>query len=207
MKKTFFLVVVFIALYLSLFQKTDEAKYAKDSLKKGAVVLAFGDSLTYGYGVSKEYSYPSQFAKKTGLHVINAGRSGEESSDGLSRLPTLLEQNPDLVILCHGGNDILRRHSREKLKNNLLSMISLIKTSGAKVLLVGVPDFGLFGFDVVPLYEEVADETGVIFEDEILSHVESKSTLKSDKIHPNEKGYEMMADAFIDVLREYKVIN
>ncbi|MDO9267202.1 MAG: GDSL-type esterase/lipase family protein, partial [Sulfurimonas sp.] len=111
-------------------------------LKRDATILAFGDSITYGYGVMQKDSYPSQLQKKTGLRVINAGISGEESLEGLQRLSTLLVNKPDLVILCHGGNDILRKRSDEKLKTNLIEMINLIKKSGAKVLLVGVPNFG-----------------------------------------------------------------
>ncbi|MDA7818466.1 GDSL-type esterase/lipase family protein, partial [Sulfurimonas sp.] len=126
-------------------------------MDKGTVILAFGDSLTYGYGVSKELSYPSQLQKKTSLHVINAGISGEESTQGLKRLPKLLKQSPDIVILCHGGNDILRKRSLTQLKQNLKEMVILIRRSGAKVLLVGVPSFGLFGFDTVELYDELAD--------------------------------------------------
>ncbi len=142
--------------------------------------------------------------KKTGLRVINAGVSGEESSDGLLRLSKLLKQKPDLVILCHGGNDILRKRSEEKLKSNLIEMINLIKASGAKVLLVGVPNFGLLGFKVHSLYAEIVDETGVFFEDDVLSKVLSKNELKIDYIHPNEKGYEIMVNAFI---KNFKITN
>lgn len=187
------ILVIAAVVFSILLQRLDDEPIA---LKKDAVVLAFGDSITYGYGVKKEFSYPSVLAKKTGLHVINAGVSGEVSSEALLRLPGLLKTKPDIVILCHGGNDILGKLSRENLKNNLLSMIKMIKQSGAKVLLVGVPDFGLFGLKTAAVYEEVANETDVIFEKEVLSVIESDRRFKSDHIHPNEKGYEMMADAF-----------
>jgi lysophospholipase L1-like esterase len=173
-------------------------------LSSHSMILAFGDSITYGYGVAEEAGYPSQLQKRTGVHVINAGVSGEESSEGVQRLPRLLEKKPDLVILCHGGNDILRKRSEEKLKSNLIKMINLIKASGAKVLLVGVPNFGLLGFKTHSLYAEVADETGVFFEDDVLSVVESDNALKIDYIHPNEKGYKIMVDAFVKYI---KIIN
>ncbi|MDQ1337342.1 MAG: acyl-CoA thioesterase [Campylobacterota bacterium] len=170
-------------------------------LKKDATILAFGDSITYGYGVMQKESYPAQLQKKTGLHVINAGVSGEESSEGLQRLPTLLVNKPDLVILCHGGNDILRKRSDEKLKTNLIEMINLIKKSGAKVLLVGVPNFGMLGFNTHPLYGEVANDTGVFFEEDILSFAEADNRLKIDYIHPNRQGYEILTVAFIKHLK------
>jgi len=164
-------------------------------LSRDANILAFGDSITYGYGVKEEESYPSRLQKRTGVRVINAGISGEESSEGLQRLPRLLEEKPDLVILCHGGNDIIQKRSEEELKANLTQMIEAIKKSGAKVLLVGVPNFGLLGFKTHSVYAEVADETGVFFEDDVLSDVLSKNELKIDYIHPNAKGYEIIVDA------------
>ncbi|WP_345979869.1 arylesterase [Sulfurimonas sp. HSL3-2] len=177
-----------------------------EPLKKDRVILAFGDSLTYGYGAPIDYSYPAEFEKKTGYHIINAGIPGEESAEGLKRLPQFLKQRPALVILCHGGNDILRKRSHEQLKNNLIKMVNLIKRSGAKVLLVGVPDFHVLGFKTLGLYKEVAKETGVMYEGKILSQIELHRELKSDYVHPNEKGYEMMADAFIEVLQDEGVL-
>jgi len=171
------------------------------NLNQGSIILAFGDSLTYGYGVSKEFSYPAQLEKKSGFVVINAGISGEISSDGLKRLPSLLKNKPELVILCHGANDILRKLPLDATKNNLLKMIELIRGSGAKVLLVGVPSFSIFGINTHPLYRDVTDESGVVYEAEIVAFVESDSSLKSDRIHPNALGYEMMADKFLTFLK------
>lgn len=190
-----------IALIFLVATRESKENLSYIELKRDAVILAFGDSITYGYGVMQKESYPAQLQKKTGLRVINAGISGEESEEGLQRLPTLLVNKPDLVILCHGGNDIIRQSSDEKLKTNLIAMINLIKKSGAKVLLVGVPNFGMLGFKTHPLYSEVADETGVFFEEDILSFVEADNRLKIDTIHPNKKGYEIMTDAFIKHLK------
>ena len=195
-KITFKAILDFIVLSLLIFIYKNQND-ASLTFKNSATILAFGDSITYGYRVSADSSYPSQLEKKTGLHVINAGVSGEETSEGLLRLPELLKQKPDLVILCHGGNDILRKRSHVKLKNNLMAMINLIKASGAKVLLVGVPDLNLFGFKALALYSEVAEESEVMLEDDILSFVESDRSLKIDRIHPNKKGYELMAEAFM----------
>lgn len=190
-----------IALIFLVVTKESKENLSYIELKRDATILAFGDSITYGYGVMQKDSYPAQLQKKTGLHVINAGISGEESSEGLSRLSALLVNKPDLVILCHGGNDILRKRSDEKLKTNLIEMINLIKESGAKILLVGVPNFGMLGVKTHPLYSEVADETEVFFEEDVLSLVEADNRLKIDTIHPNRQGYEIMTDAFIKHLK------
>jgi len=171
-------------------------------LENDAVVLAFGDSLTYGYGATDQ-SYPKQLQTLIGRKVINAGVSGEVSSNGLKRLPKLLETyRPSLVILCHGGNDILRRSSREKLRSNLNAMIDLCRESGAQVLLVGVPGFGLLGLETVPLYEEIAQKQGVLYEGSVLERIENDPALKSDQIHPNRIGYGQMAEAFARVMND-----
>ena len=203
--KRFALIVVALAVLLLLFRSGSsevETKYLANS----AVVLAFGDSLTYGYGAVTQ-AYPKQLQTRIGREVVNAGISGEVSATGLKRLPKLLEKyHPSLVILCHGGNDILRRYSKETLKNNLNQMIILSRASGAQVLLVGVPGFGLLGLSTIPLYEELALETNVLYEGSILEKIESEPTLKSDRIHPNGAGYKMMAEVFAKLLKENGLI-
>lgn len=199
-KTTLMTVLVLLSVAIIVLIKENISDSNDTLLKDDAVILAFGDSLTQGFGVDIDFSYPSQMQKKTGIKVINAGVNGELSSEGLRRLPSLLKQKLDLVILCHGGNDILQKRSKAELKNNLLKMIRLIRQNGAKVLLVGVPDFNLLSLGTLDVYEEVADETDVLFENDVLTYIEMHRTLKSDYVHPNEEGYEMMADAFIEIL-------
>ena len=194
-------IAIFISIIFLVVMKNKGSVEEDIVLKEGSVILAFGDSLTNGFGAGYESSYPKYIERKIGLKVINAGIDGEFSSEGLSRLPELLEHKPDLVILCHGGNDILNKLSAKELKENLLAMVTLIKNSGAKVLLVGVPNFSLFSFDTHEIYSEVADESDILLEDEVLTKIELDRSLKSDYVHPNEKGYEMMADTFIEVLK------
>jgi len=109
-----------------------------------AVVLAFGDSLTYGTGTDAEHSYPHLLGKLIGREVINSGIPGEITARGLERLPMELEEyQPALVILMEGGNDFLRRCPPDETRENLRKMIDLIRAAGADVLLVGVPAPGL----------------------------------------------------------------
>ncbi len=199
-----FIVVVGITLLLLLRPSTSTVE--TEPLAQDAVVLAFGDSLTYGYGAVTQ-AYPTQLQALIGRSVINAGVSGEVSANGLRRLPELLEMyRPSLVILCHGGNDILRRSSQEKLRSNLVAMVKLARESGAQVLLVGVPGFGMLGASTVPLYEKVATEEKVLYEGSVLEKIENDAALKSDQIHPNAAGYALMAEAFADVLKENGVL-
>ncbi|MDQ7062332.1 MAG: GDSL-type esterase/lipase family protein [Sulfurimonas sp.] len=165
MNKITLLAILTLIIIVILVLMKENTKDSKDILlKENSVILAFGDSLTYGFGADNDFSYPKIMQKKTGLKIINAGVNGELSSEGLLRLPQLLEHKPDLVILCHGGNDILQNSSSVLLKENLIQMIQLIKQSGVKVLLVGVPNFDIFGFGVNEVYAEVADATGVLYE-------------------------------------------
>ena len=159
-----------------------------------AVILAFGDSLTHGTGAGAEAAYPAVLAGLLGREVVNAGVPGEVSAAGLKRLPELLtEYQPALVILCHGGNDFLRRLDREALIGNLREMIALCQESGAEVLLVGVPQVGLF-LSADPLYEELAEEFALPYEEKILAKILSERELKSDQIHPNGRGYALLAE-------------
>ena len=201
MNKTFLLaLIIVIALVSVMLIKKNQANQKTIVLKEDSVILAFGDSLTFGYGAGNDFSYPAHMQKKTGLEIINAGVNGEFSSQGLERLPSLLKHKPDLVILCHGGNDIINRRSTQDLKKNLLAMIDLIQKSGAGVLFVGVPSFGFFGFGTHELYKEIAEETNVLYADEVLADIQKDDALKSDYVHPNKDGYKMMAERFIDLL-------
>jgi lysophospholipase L1-like esterase len=165
-------------------------------LPPDALILAFGDSLTFGSGAAPDESYPAQLAALSARRVINAGVPGELSGTGLARLPRLLDQHrPALVILCHGGNDLLSRHDSAGIKARLHAMVQLIRTRGAQVLLVGVPRPALFGLDAADLYVELAEELGLAYEGAILARIESDPALKSDQIHPNARGYRLFAEA------------
>jgi acyl-CoA thioesterase-1 len=164
-------------------------------LDEDAIVLAFGDSLTYGTGAPVGQSYPDVLATILNRRVINAGVPGEVSSAGLKRLPALLDEHqPALVILCHGGNDFLRRGNPAMVEENLRKMIILSQAAGAEVILVGVPNFNLL-LNTHPLYERLAENTGVAFEGEIIEQLLSDRSLKSDNIHPNAQGYRLLAEA------------
>lgn len=169
-------------------------------LPENAVILAFGDSLTYGSGASTEQSYPARLAELTGRTVINAGVPGELSTAGKDRLAKILaETKVDLVILCHGGNDLLRKQSRPQLQANLQAMIDTVKNSGAQVVLVAVPRLGI-GLAAEPLYMDIAAANDLPIEKTVLKEVLSEPGLKSDPIHPNAAGYEQLANSLYQLL-------
>jgi acyl-CoA thioesterase I len=170
------------------------------SLAPDALILAFGDSLTSGYGASSATSYPAVLENLTGYRTVNAGRPGELSAEGLKRLPNLLQRyQPDLVILCHGGNDLLRRHDPARTAANLRSMIEAVQGSKAEVLLLGVPQPGLW-LRAAPFYQEIADEYHIPCNSNILPEILSSRELKSDTIHPNAEGYRQLAETLAHLI-------
>jgi acyl-CoA thioesterase-1 len=171
-------------------------------LAPDAVVVAFGDSLTAGAGAAAGSTYPDILAEKIGRTVINAGVPGETAEEGLVRLPAVLaEYEPALVILCEGGNDMLRKRDPAAIAEDLRAMIGLIRDAGADVLLVGVPNPALL-LKTAPYYRELAESEGVPCECEIVADVLSRPGLKSDQIHPNAQGYAKMADAIADAIAD-----
>ena len=158
-------------------------------------IVAFGDSLTFGFGAPPSQSYPALLSERLGVTVRNAGINGELSSEGLQRLPYVLEDaQPDLVILCHGGNDILQQRSLKALENNIEEMVQRILSHGSAVLLVAVPNLSLKGLDALPLYKRIAQKYNLLLEEDVLAYVLHHADLKSDMIHPNAKGYAKMAE-------------
>ena len=170
-------------------------------LAENTVILAFGDSLTYGTGANKNQSYPAVLSKLTGRTVINAGIPGEVSAQGRERLPALLDRHrPELLLLCHGGNDLLRRINSAVTRSNIESMIQAATQRNIPVLLIGVPKPGLIFLDAAEIYSEIAEKYKLAYEGEILPDVESDSALKSDQIHPNADGYQRIAEAIYHLM-------
>ena len=173
-------------------------------LSPGATVLAFGDSLTFGSGAPKDRSYPAVLAELSGFNVINAGNPGEISADGLQRLESVLSQyQPQLLILCHGGNDMLRKLDLKKTRDNIRNMVTLAKSRDISVVILGVPKPKLFLMSSAQFYSDLAKEFKIPIETEIIPSVVSDSNLKSDAIHPNSEGYQLIAEAVYKLLRNH----
>jgi len=141
------------------------------------------------------YSYPSVLAEMIGCRVVNDGVSGETTTSGLARLPGVLETDqPDLVILCHGGNDMLRGQDPDSTIANLTAMIAMASNAGAGVILIGVPKPGLFLKPAV-FYREIADRENIPVDAEVLAEILSSPALRSDPVHPNAAGYRRLAES------------
>ncbi len=166
------------------------------------VIVAFGDSLTFGTGAAENESYPAALAQLIGRKVVRAGVPGEVTEGGLQRLPAVIEEHrPALMIVCLGGNDMLRKVDEAQTKANLREIIRTIRAGGISVVLVGVPKPALIT-STAAFYAEIAKEFNIPYEGKIVADVLYQRELKSDTIHPNAKGYRKMAEAIAELLRK-----
>ena len=200
-----YLLIILSIIALIIFFKKETSEVIK--LNSTDKILAFGDSITYGYGESENESYPYLLSKATNTQVINAGVNGDTSQEGLQRLPALLEDSSiKLILLCFGGNDILQKKPLSELKSNLNKMVQMAKAKNIDVILISVPKITPLGLSSLALYSTVADEEEIELMDDVLVHVLSRSSLKNDYIHPNAKGYKYMADEIYEHLKSNKWI-
>ena len=191
-----------VAIILILFSLNSK-EMPMQTLDQNDSILAFGDSLTYGYNAKANESYPAVLSRLLGYTVINEGVLGDTSHEGLRRIAPLLEErNIKLMILLLGGNDIMQGLSMEDLKSNLKTMIQMAKKKQINVLLISVPKLSIFGLSPLELYEEVAEEEDVPLLSGMMSNILKQPSLKSDQIHPNAKGYTMMAKMIYEKLKE-----
>ncbi len=192
----------FIALVAVLFLAACERAPTLPKLSPHDVIVAFGDSLTHGTGASSDTAYPAVLAALTGRTVINAGVPGDTTDTGLQRLPSVLDEyKPRLVLLCLGGNDMLRKQPEATTENNLRLLVRTIHASGAEVVLIGVPEPRLFG-GAPDFYARVARDMKLPLEDKAFNEVLKDNRLKSDPIHANAAGYRLIAERLNALLHE-----
>jgi len=184
---------IYLTLLFSLFACSEAPTLKK--LNETDPILAFGDSLTFGYGAPKSQSYPSVLSELSGLTVINAGINGELSIDGLNRLKSFLDEyKPQLLLLCHGANDMLQKKDLSEMSSNLEAMITMAQNREIQVLLIAVPNTNLT-LTPIKQYQQVAQRMGIPLENELMSEILSQPSLHSDIVHPNAQGYQKMAEA------------
>ena len=179
----------------------------EEAIPPGSKVLALGDSLTEGAGVTPQEAWPNLLASRTGWIVINGGVSGDTSGGALQRLPSLLEQHtPVLVLVALGGNDMLRHLSQEETIANLEKILTLIKAHGAKPVLLATPNPSLMGavfqhLSAADFYRQVADAKQVPLIKDAIADVISDPQLKGDPLHPNAAGHARLAEKIFAELK------
>jgi len=185
---------------------------AADPADKDAPLVVFlGDSLTAGYGLPGDSAYPAVIARTLRdegrpIRIVNAGSSGDTSAGGLSRLPWLLKQKPDILVVALGGNDGLRGVPPATTRENLARIIQAAQAEGAAILLLGLkmpPNYGPdFTEAFQRLYPELADELHVALVPFMLEGVAGHPDLnQGDGIHPTSEGQRIIAENVLPALR------
>ena len=175
-------------------------------------IIAFGDSLTAGFGLTEKESYPYLLQQKLNAdgynyEVVNAGVSGDTSLGGLERADWVLEQdNAEILVLELGANDMLRGIPVAKMKKNLSDIIKKGKAKNLKILLCGMlapPSMGQqYQQDFTMVFPDLASEHKVEFLPFLLENIATKKDLnQADSIHPNAEGEKIMTDNIYKALK------
>ncbi len=167
----------------------------------GQSIVAFGDSLVAGRGASAGRDFVAVLSHRLGEPIINAGRSGDTTSSALARVERdVLSRNPRIVIVVLGGNDFLRRVPQQETWANLATIVERIRRRGAAVIIVGI-GVGLFSDAYGAGFDALARQTSAALVPDVLDGIIGRAELMSDAIHPNDRGYALMADRIEPALR------
>lgn len=182
------------------------------AVEKESTLVIIGDSLTEGYGVTRDKAYPALLEAKLNAlgpkkwKVINAGVSGSTSASGPSRLKWQLKAKPALIIVALGANDGLRGTTPESTEKNLDEMLSAIQKEKIPAILVGMqmpPNYGAsYRQKFAGIFPLLAKKYKVPLLPFMLERVAGDSGLnQADGIHPNEKGHAIIAQTFFDFVK------
>lgn len=163
------------------------------------VIVAFGDSLVEGVGANEGNDFVSLLSRRLDREIINLGVAGDTSANGLDRISEVLAYDPGMVIVLLGGNDALRRVPPEKTRDNLNAIVTRLQEEGVAVVLIGIQG-GLLGDPYEEIYEEISEVHDTAYVPDVLRGILLKSDLTADQIHPNDAGYEIVADRIYEVI-------
>ena len=168
----------------------------------GQTVVAFGDSLTAGYGAGKDKAYPAVLGRMINRPVVNLGLSGDTAANAPARLPQVLQVNPYMVLIEFGGNDFMRSVPFDQTEQAMRQIVDEVQSAGAVAVLVdtgGYPGMSRY----TKLYKQIAKEKQALFVPGILDGIFGKSKYKADPIHPNAAGYEIVAQKVHKAIKPY----
>src|SRR5688572_13587633 len=162
--------------------------------------VAFGDSLTEGYGASPGNDYPALLSKHLGIDIRNLGKTGETSDDGLQRVEAVAALKPRVVLLCFGGNDALQGKAVSQTVANVAQIIDRLHAEGSFVVLIGIRSASLRGRNSSH-FKKLAREKEVLYVPDMLKGLAFKPIYMSDAIHPNDAGYARIAERLQKALK------
>jgi len=164
--------------------------------------VAFGDSLTEGFGAAPGNDYPALLASKLGIPIQNFGKSGDTSGGALQRVDAVAELKPRVVLLCFGGNDSLQGDPAARTFANLAQLIDRFHSEGSFVVLIGIRSASLRDRNSAH-FGKLAKEKRVLYVPDMLKGLAFKPVYMSDAIHPNDSGYARIADRLEKVLKPH----
>jgi acyl-CoA thioesterase-1 len=160
---------------------------------RGENIIAFGDSLTAGYGAAPGEDYPSHLSSILGRTIVNRGVSGDTTASALARIDDVLSDKPRIVLVGLGGNDFLQGIAISTTESNLRDIVGRIQNAGAMVVILGFR-FPSINASYEKMYARIATDGGCLLVPDLLDGILSNPQLKSDEIHPNAAGYKLMAE-------------
>lgn len=201
-KKTYIYVGITVLLsallFFFIFGKTEIKNYPSS----GTDIVAFGDSLVQGVGASDvSKNFVSILSRKIGKPIINLGVSGNTTADGLARLEELDKYKPKVVLLLLGGNDYLKKFPQETTFKNLEKIITDLQSRGAVVVLLGVRG-GLLSDKFEESFEDLSEKYDTVYVSNVLEGLITNSQYMFDGIHPNDLGYQKIADRVYPELKK-----
>lgn len=168
---------------------------------KNQTVVAFGDSLVEGVGATPGNDFVSVVGRTLGVTIINKGKSGDTTADGLGRIDEVTAEDPGIVIMLLGGNDVLRRVPKAETFANLGAIIERLQSAGAIVVLLGVRG-GILGDGYASDFKALAKKYHTAYISNILEGLITNSQYMYDGIHPNDQGYVIVAGRVEKVLQK-----
>jgi len=170
---------------------------------KGKNIICFGDSLTFGYGVNEDEDYPAVLDRMLDIPVFNAGIDGDTTIEAVKRLNSdVLDKDPLLVIIEFSGNDFLRKIPKEVTLSNIRVMTERIQARRAMVAIVDIST-SIFLSEYRSVLRNLAREKRAIFIPSVLNGIITNPSMKSDFLHPNANGYQMIAQRIQRAITPY----
>ncbi len=167
---------------------------------KNQIIVAFGDSLVEGVGATPGNDFVSVVERTLGVEIINRGKSGDTTANGITRVDEVIADDPGIVIVLLGGNDALRRIPKQETFANLGAIIERLQSAGAVVVLLGVRG-GILGDGYANEFEALAETYHTPHVSNVLEGLITNPKLMHDGIHPNDQGYAIVAERVTEVLQ------
>ncbi len=203
MKKYSIVFIVFIVFIFLILVFISNGKVPVNYPSSGEGIVAFGDSLILGVGASPSKDLVSLLGVSAGYRIENFGRSGDTTALAKERLHQVFERvpNPKVAIILLGGNDFLHKVPRIETFKNLELIIKGFQARGSVVLLLGVRG-GILKDSYSSEFKDLSKKFGTAFVPNVLDDIIGDPRFMYDSIHPNDLGYQKIADRVAPVLRD-----